>query len=107
MIIKKNTGALLDASKEVGLEVNAEKTKYVFMSRHQTAEQNYYKTVSSKYFADVTKFKYLETTVTNQNCIHKEIQSRLNSENACYQAVKNILSSRLPSMNAKIKLHNL
>jgi hypothetical protein len=33
-IIKKNTEALLDASKEVGLEVNTEKTKYMFMSRH-------------------------------------------------------------------------
>jgi hypothetical protein len=34
-IIKKNTEALLDDSKRVGLEVNAEKTKYMFMSRHQ------------------------------------------------------------------------
>jgi hypothetical protein len=37
-IIKKNAEALLDASKEIGLEVNSEKTKYMFMSRHQTAE---------------------------------------------------------------------
>jgi hypothetical protein len=29
--IKKNTEALLDASKEVGLEVNPEKTKYMLM----------------------------------------------------------------------------
>jgi hypothetical protein len=41
-IIKKNTEALLDASKEVGLEVNAEKTKYMFISHHQTAGQNHY-----------------------------------------------------------------
>jgi hypothetical protein len=34
---KKNAEALLDASKEIGLEVNSEKTKYMFMSRHQTA----------------------------------------------------------------------
>jgi hypothetical protein len=32
--IKKNAEALLDASKETGLEVNSEKTKYMFMSRH-------------------------------------------------------------------------
>jgi retron-type reverse transcriptase len=36
-IIKKNAEALLDASKEIGQEVNSEKTKYMFMSRHQTA----------------------------------------------------------------------
>jgi hypothetical protein len=35
--IKKNAEALLDVSKEIGLEVNSKKTKYMFMSRHQTA----------------------------------------------------------------------
>jgi hypothetical protein len=35
--LRCNTETLLDASKEVGLEVNAEKTRYMFMSRHQTA----------------------------------------------------------------------
>jgi hypothetical protein len=36
-IIKKNAEALLDGSKKIGLEVNSEKTKYMFMSRNQTA----------------------------------------------------------------------
>jgi hypothetical protein len=39
--IKKNTQTLSDASKEVGLEVNTEKTKYMLLSYHQTAEQNH------------------------------------------------------------------
>jgi hypothetical protein len=39
--IKENTQTLLDASKEVGLEVNAEKTKYMLLSRHQNAGQNH------------------------------------------------------------------
>jgi hypothetical protein len=39
-ITKKNAEALLDASKEIGLEVNSEKTKYMLMSRHQTAGQS-------------------------------------------------------------------
>jgi aspartate carbamoyltransferase regulatory subunit len=39
--IKKNTEALLDASKEVGLEVNAEKTKYMLMSRSQKIGQKH------------------------------------------------------------------
>jgi hypothetical protein len=37
--IKKNTETLIDASKEVGVEVNAEKTKYM-LSHHQNAGQN-------------------------------------------------------------------
>jgi hypothetical protein len=40
--IRKNTDALLIASKEIGLEVNAEKTKYMVMSRDQNAGQNGY-----------------------------------------------------------------
>jgi hypothetical protein len=35
--IKKNAEALLETNKEIGLEVSTEKTKYMFMSFHQTA----------------------------------------------------------------------
>jgi hypothetical protein len=38
--INRNTGTLIDASKEVGLEVNIEKTKYMLVSRDQNAGQN-------------------------------------------------------------------
>jgi hypothetical protein len=38
--IKKNTEILIDASKEVGLEINVDKTKYMLLSRHETVGQN-------------------------------------------------------------------
>jgi hypothetical protein len=38
--IKKYTEVLIEASKEVGLEVNAEKTKYMLLSRHWNSGQN-------------------------------------------------------------------
>jgi hypothetical protein len=38
--IKKNTETLIDASKEVGLEINVDKTKYMLLSHHQNAGQN-------------------------------------------------------------------
>jgi hypothetical protein len=41
----------------------------------------------------------------NQNCIHKEIKSRLNSGNVCYQTVQNLLSSHQLSKNVKIKIY--
>jgi hypothetical protein len=66
-IVKKNAEALLDASKEIGLEVNSEKTKYMFMSRHQTAGQSNYIRVANKSFERVAKFKYLGATLTDQN----------------------------------------
>jgi hypothetical protein len=103
-IIKKNAEALLDASKEIGLEVNSEKTKYLFMSHHQTAGQSNYIRVANKSFEKVAKFKYLGSTLMDQNCIHEEIWSRLNSGNACYHAVQNLLSSCLLSRNVKISI---
>jgi hypothetical protein len=36
--INKNIETLIDASKEVGLEVNIEKTKYMLVSRDQSAD---------------------------------------------------------------------
>jgi hypothetical protein len=85
--IKKNTEALLDASNEVGLEVNPEKTKYMLMSRSQKIGQKHSIKVANRPFEDVAKFKYLSTTLTDQNCMHEEIKSRLNLGNACYHLV--------------------
>jgi hypothetical protein len=53
-------------------------------------------------FENVAKFIYLEATITDQNCTHKQIKSRLNSGNTCYHSVQNLLSSHLLSRNLKV-----
>jgi hypothetical protein len=85
----KNTQTLTDISQEVGLKVNAEKTKYIFLSRHQNAEQNHDMNIANRSFENVARFKYLGTTITNQNLIQDESKRRLNSGNACYRSVQN------------------
>jgi sorting nexin-29 len=103
--IRKNTDALLITSKETGLEVNAEKTTYMVMSRDQNTGLNGNIQIGNKSFETVEQFKYLGTTLTNQNSIHQEIKSILKSGNACYHTVHNLLSSTLLSINVKIKIY--
>jgi hypothetical protein len=73
--LKENTGSLLDASMEIGLEVNTEKTEYMFTSEHQNTGQNHNVKVASKSLKTVANLQYLGTTVTSQNCIHEEIRA--------------------------------
>jgi hypothetical protein len=57
--IQKSSKALLDASKEVGLEVNPEKTKYILVSRCEKAGQSQSIKIGNRSFESVAKFKYL------------------------------------------------
>jgi hypothetical protein len=69
--IKKNTETVIGASKEVGLEVNAEKTKYMLLSRHQNAGQNHNIKIGNRSFENVVQIKYFRMTVTNQNLVQR------------------------------------
>jgi hypothetical protein len=103
--IKKNADTLYDASKEVGLEINVEKTKYMLLSRHQNVGQNRDIKIANRSFENGSQFKYLGMTVTNQNLIQEEIKRRLSSGNACYHSDKILLSSRLLSKKVKMKIY--
>ena len=72
------------ASKEIGLGVNADNTKYMVMSREQNAGRSYNMKVDSSSFERVEEFRYLRTSLTSQNSIQEEIKCRLQSGNACY-----------------------
>jgi hypothetical protein len=72
--IQKNIEALLDASKEVGLEANSEKTKYMLMSRKKAGQKHSIR-IMNRSFEGVAKFKYLVTTLTDQNCMQEEISA--------------------------------
>jgi hypothetical protein len=70
--IKENTETLIDDSKEVGLEINVEITKYILLSRQQNIGQNRDIKIANRSFENVSQLKYLGTTITKQNLIQKE-----------------------------------
>ena len=79
--------ALVAAAKETGLEVNAHKTKYMTVFRDKNAGRIHSMKVDNSPIERVEEFKYLGTTLTNQNSIQEEIKSRLKLGNACYYSV--------------------
>ncbi|KAJ4431573.1 hypothetical protein ANN_20172 [Periplaneta americana] len=100
--IGENTRILLEANKEIGLEVNPEKTKYMIMSRDGNIVRNGNIKIANLSFEEVEKFKYLGATVTNINDTREEIKHRINMGNACYYSVE---SSSLLSKNLKVRIY--
>jgi hypothetical protein len=74
--IKKHT-ILVVASNENGLDVNADKTKYIDMSREQNSGRSISIMIDNSFFERVERAKYLGKILTDQNCIQEEIKSRL------------------------------
>ena len=102
---KEKRRSFVVGSKETGLQVDADKTKYMVMSRDQNAELSHNIKTDISSFERVEEFKYLETTLTDQNSIQEEIKSRLKPGNASCLSVQTHLSSSLLSKNLKIPIY--
>jgi hypothetical protein len=103
----KSIETISDTCKEVGLEVNAEKTKYMLLSRHQDEKRNRDIKIANRYFENVAQLRYLGKVVRNQNLIKEEIKRRLNSANTCYHSVQSVWSPHLLFKNLILKCTKL
>jgi hypothetical protein len=75
------------------------------MSGDQNAGLSHSKKTDNSSYERMEQFKYLGTTLTNQNSVQEEIKSRLKSGNASCHSVQNLLSSSLLSKNIKTKIY--
>jgi hypothetical protein len=73
--IKKNIESLLFGSKGFGLEMNADKNKYMVMTRDQNVRLSHNIKIDYSSFEEAEQFKYLGTNLTNQNSIQEEIKN--------------------------------
>jgi hypothetical protein len=94
--VKKIAKALVVADKKTGLEVYADK-------QDQNAGWSHNIKTDNSCFEELDQFKYIGTTLTNQDFIQEEVKSRLKSGNAGFHTVQNLFS--LLSKNFKIKIH--
>ena len=74
-MVEENAEGLVVATEEIGLEVNADKTKYIIMSRDQNAGRSHSMKIDNSSIERVEEFKYLGTTTTNKNSIQEEINA--------------------------------
>ena len=100
--IRENAEIFIKASKDIGLEVNSENTKYMITSHHQNVIQNQNIVTGNLSFENVQKLRYLGVTVTNTNDIREEMKHRINMGNACYYSLERMISSRLLSKKMKV-----
>jgi len=75
--LKENADALVTDTRENELEVSADKTKYMVMSRDQNTGRIHNVRIDNSTFERVEEFKYLGTTSANQNSIAEEIKSKV------------------------------
>jgi sorting nexin-29 len=89
----------------VGEDIDTtQKTTEASLNASQKIGQKHSIKLVNRSFEDVEKFKYLGT-LADQNCMHKEINSRPNSGNTCYHSVQRLSSSHLLSRNIKVKIY--
>jgi hypothetical protein len=69
--IKENVESVLEANRDLGLEINSEKTKYMIMSHHPYLGQNQNIRIANESFESVTTFKYLGTTLIRMTFMMK------------------------------------
>jgi hypothetical protein len=60
----------------------------MLLSRHKNVDQNRDMKIANRSFENVSQFKYLRTTVRNQNLILEEIKRRLNFGYVCYLVMR-------------------
>ena len=81
--VRENAEIFIKTSKDIGLEINFENTKYMIISRHENVIQNQNIVIDNLSFENLKKFRYLGVTVINTNDIREEIKCRINMGNAC------------------------
>ncbi|KAI5707898.1 hypothetical protein M8J77_012165 [Diaphorina citri] len=100
--LKLLTKVLLEETSKVGLKINETKTKAIHLKRNKHDDFRELK-VENYTFERISTFKYLGTTLSEENLEDMEIQIRLVNANKSMHACKKLLSSKLLSHCSKKK----
>jgi hypothetical protein len=96
---------LVAASRESGLEVNADKTSTLSCFGIRITGGSHSIKIDTSSIERMEDFSYKGTILSNQTFNQEEIMGRLKSGNVFYHSVHDLLSSSLLSKNIKIKMY--
>ena len=103
--IEKRTESVFVDSKEISLQVTADKTKYMAMSRDQNAGRSHNKKDSKQFLGKSGSVQIFRNNFDKSKLYSGKIKSSLNSGNICYHSVQNLLYSSLLTKNVKLKIY--
>ena len=101
--VRENAEIFIKSSKDIGLVVNFEKTKYMITSRHSNVIQNKNIVITDLSFEKCGKVQISRSNSNRYKYMREEIKLRINMGNACYYSLEKILSPRLLSKKLKVK----
>lgn len=94
---------LINEAKEVGLNVNREKTKYMCIGGRTQRLRSLQ--VGEHDFQGCSEFKYLGVTITKDNIELVEIENRIAAANRCFWAVQKLMSKKILSRTTKLRIY--
>ncbi|CAG9826824.1 unnamed protein product [Diabrotica balteata] len=105
--MKENFVRFEKEAEKMGLQINENKTKYMYMSRNnQSGDRIGQKiTINDFNFERVREFKYLGITITEDNNASQEINNRIQAGNRCLFALQNLIKSKQLTRGTKIQVY--
>jgi len=92
-------------TKDLGLIVNVNKTKYLKVSRKDQKETDRNISMAGSSFERVQNFIYLGAYLSSKNNMHEEIAYRIMAANKAYYSFSNLFKSKLISRACKLALY--
>ncbi|CAG9832810.1 unnamed protein product [Diabrotica balteata] len=87
-----------EAALNIGLKINEDKTKYMVVSQQERRRIRQNITINDHNFELVKEFKYLGTTITNDNKLEREVETRIMAENRSFFAMQHLIKYKNPDI---------
>ncbi|CAG9830616.1 unnamed protein product [Diabrotica balteata] len=94
-----------EAALNIGLKINEDKTKHMVVSKQERRRIWQNITINDHNFEVVKEFKYLGATITNDNKLEREVETKIMAGNRSFFAMQHLMTLKLLSRGTKIQIY--